>query len=226
EGGDKPEGEEGGDKPEGEEGGDKPEGEEGGDKPRGPASMWGDKGWEQAANSLDDKTPEEEKKEPKERSSITQGINKLRNRPKIKKIDKQIKKIDKSKKPLNRKKKKLKRKLIPLEISKKALTVSINFLRIVKAFFYALAIFSAILIIPIFLGATEVIWGIGMYMKIPIKTMKATRRKLKKEIKKLKKKIEDIENEIKDLNKDIQDLSKQRRQLLNQSLLEKNNNQE
>ncbi|MBI5254620.1 hypothetical protein HY932_02465 [Candidatus Falkowbacteria bacterium] len=170
--------------------------------------------------------PEEKKQlERREKGGLTQGINALRNRGEIKKIDEQIKNLEKQRNPLNSAKRKLLAGLVPLEVAEKSLLANIFLLRIIQLAIYLLAIISAITIILFILGVSEIIWGAGAAMNLVITPLKLARAKLKQNIKKIKDEIKKIDEQLAATNKVAQKLAGERRNIINRSLIEGNEKQ-
>ena len=88
-----------------------------------------------------------------------------------------------------------------------------------------IAILSAITIILVILGVSEIIAGGAATMNILITPIKLAKDALKKNIKKIKGEIKKIDEKLAALNKGLQKLAGQKRNIINRSLIENNERQ-
>lgn len=130
----------------------------------------------------------------------------------ITKIEKDIKKIGK--------------KIAPLNAQLKILRPSLKIIKIIKYIFYILGAICTISIIFLIIPLAEFFFGMGAWAKTIETSLKLLIKDIEKKIKPEKDKIKEKEGEKAKDQKDMRQSEAERRQLVQQGLFEKNQEQE
>lgn len=163
---------------------------------------------------------EDEERAKKEKSDITQGVNSIRYRKRLKEIKKEVREKRKEIKLLTKKLRTEQKKLTPLEMKKKLITIPLGFLKVIKSTLYTIAILFALTIVFLFvIPIAEPIFAAGVWVSRIESRLKKLLEPIKKAMKEIENEVERFKKAIAEVNKKIKELMNEAFELRNQSLL-------